>query len=94
MLWVYGHTKYFHFYSAGIDFRRQNRQKPTSPPPRCRGNGVPRIVTNVEIHPHNYNLPFIIPNISYKLVTQNLLQNLFVARATYMCAQIGIVIFV
>ena len=24
MLWDYDHYKYFHFYSAGIDFRRQN----------------------------------------------------------------------
>ena len=23
-LWVYGHWKYFYFYSAGIDFSRQN----------------------------------------------------------------------
>ena len=24
MLWVYGHQKYFYYYSAGIDFSRQN----------------------------------------------------------------------
>ena len=24
MLWVYGHKKYYYFYSAGIDFSRQN----------------------------------------------------------------------
>ena len=24
MLWVYGHYEYFYFYSAGIDFSRQN----------------------------------------------------------------------
>ena len=45
MLWVYDHYTYFNFYSAGIDFRRQNltyiRQRVLySPPPPWLWKGV------------------------------------------------------
>ena len=31
MLWVYGHYKYFHSYSAGINSRRQNLTSRVAP---------------------------------------------------------------
>ena len=31
MLWVYGHCKYFHSYSVGIDFSRQNLSTEVDP---------------------------------------------------------------
>ena len=35
MLWVYGHYKYVHSYSAGIDFSRQNLTSTDESDPRA-----------------------------------------------------------
>ena len=52
MLWIYDHYKYFYSYSAGIDFRRQDRRQilttnvdPYTVRVKCDGSGWYTLIT-------------------------------------------------